>query len=120
MGAERLQLEEGHRIFAAVAIMSVVALRLIGLREQVRATPRAPAESSGLSGLELLVLRAKLEAPLRTVEEVVLGVGRLGGHLNRKGDGLPGWQTLWLGMTQLRHLVEGYRLALGLGRADDG
>jgi len=29
MGAERLQLEEGHRAFAAVAIMSVVALRLI-------------------------------------------------------------------------------------------
>ena len=73
-----------------------------------------------MSGLELLVLRAKLGAPLRTVEEVVLGVGRLGGHLNRKGDGLPGWQTLWLGMTQLRHLVEGYQLALGLGRADDG
>ena len=120
MGAERLQLEEGHRVFAAVAIMSVVALRLIGLREQVRASPQAPAEASGLSALELQVLRAKLEAPLTTVEEVVLGVGRLGGHLNRKGDGLPGWQTLWQGMTQLRHLVEGFQLALGLGRADDG
>jgi Transposase Tn5 dimerisation domain len=121
MGAERLQLEEGHRIFAAVAIMSVVALRLIGLRERVRVSPEAPAEASGLSGLELRVLRAKLQAPLTTVEEVVvLGVGRLGGHLNRKGDGLPGWQTLWQGMTQLRHLVEGYRLALGPGRVDDG
>jgi hypothetical protein len=28
-------------------------------------------------------------------------VGRLGGHLNRKSDGLPGWQTLWHGMTKL-------------------
>jgi hypothetical protein len=120
MGAERLQLEEGPRLFAAVAIMSVVALRLIGLREQVRACPQAPAEASGLSVWELQVLRAKLEAPLTTVEEVVLGVGRLGGHLNRKGDGLPGWQTLWQGMTQLGHLVEGYKLALGPGRADDG
>jgi hypothetical protein len=120
MGAERLQLEEGHRLFAAVAIMSVVALRLIGLREQVRATPDAAAEESGLSELELQVLRAKLQTPLRTVKEVVLGVGRLGGHLNRKGDGLPGWQTLWQGMTQLRHLVEGFQLALGKSRADDG
>jgi hypothetical protein len=119
MGAERLQLEEGHRIFAAVSIMSVVALRLIGLREQVRVTPKAPAEASGLSALELRVLRAKLEAPLRTVEEVVLGVGRLGGHLNRNGDGLPGWQTLWQGMTQLRHMVEGFQLALRPGRTDD-
>jgi len=120
MGAEQLQLEEGHGLFAAVSLMSVVALRLIGLREQVRAAPKAAAEASGLSTLELHVLRAKLEAPLTTVEEVVLGVGRLGGHLNRKGDGLPGWQTLWQGMTQLRHLVEGFQLALGRGRADDG
>jgi Transposase DNA-binding/Transposase Tn5 dimerisation domain len=119
MGAERLQLEAGHGLFAAVSLMSVVALRLIGLREQVRAAPQAAAEAAGLSALELQVLRAKLEAPLTTVEEVVLGVGRLGGHLNRKGDGLPGWQTLWQGMTQLRHLVEGFQLALGRGRADD-
>jgi hypothetical protein len=120
MGAERLQLEEGHRLFAAVAIMSVVALRLIGLRERVRVSPQEPAEASGLSALELQVLRAKLQAPLATVAEVVLGVGRLGGHLNRKGDGLPGWQTLWQGMTRLRYMVEGVQLARGEGRADDG
>ena len=120
MGAERLQLGEGHRLMAAVSIMSVVALRLIGLRERVRVAPNEPAESSGLSELELEVLRAKLDQPLATVKEVVLGVGRLGGHLNRKGDGLPGWQTLWHGMTRLRHMVEGVQLARGVGRQDDG
>jgi Transposase DNA-binding/Transposase Tn5 dimerisation domain len=120
MGAERLQLGEGHRLIAAVSIMSVVALRLIGLRERVRVAPNEPAESSGLSELELEVLRAKLDQPLATVKEVVLGVGRLGGHLNRKGDGLPGWQTLWHGMTRLRHMVEGVQLARGVGRQDDG
>jgi len=120
MGAERLQLGEGHRLIAAVSIMSVVALRLIGLRERVRVAPDEPAESSGLSELELEVLRAKLDQPLPTVKEVVLGVGRLGGHLNRKGDGLPGWQTLWHGMTRLRHMVEGVQLARGVGRQDDG
>ena len=30
--------------------------------------------------------------------------------MNRKSDGLPGWQTLWRGMTRLTTLVEGYRL----------
>jgi hypothetical protein len=29
------------------------------------------------------------------VAEVALAVGRLGGRLNRKSDGLPGWITLW-------------------------
>jgi hypothetical protein len=120
MGAERLQLGEGHRLMAAASIMSVVALRLIGLRERVRVAPNEPAESSGLSEVELEVLRAKLDQPLATVKEVVLGVGRLGGHLNRKGDGLPGWQTLWHGMTRLRHMVEGVQLARGVGRQDDG
>src|SRR5262249_25613390 len=119
MGAERLQLKEGHELIAAVAIRSVVALRLIGLRERVRVAPHEPAESSGLRARELPWLRVTLKPPLATVEEVVLGVGRLGGHLNRNGDGLPGWQTLWQGMTQLRHLVEGSQLALGQGRADD-
>jgi Transposase DNA-binding/Transposase Tn5 dimerisation domain len=120
MGAERLQLGEGHRLIAAVSIMSVVALRLIGLRERVRVAADEPAETSGLSALELEVLRAKSGLPLATVKEVVLAVGRLGGHLNRKGDGLPGWQTLWHGMTRLRQMVEGVQLARGIGRQDDG
>ncbi|MBV8310880.1 MAG: hypothetical protein JO344_10875 [Planctomycetaceae bacterium] len=46
-----------------------------------------------------------------TVGEVALAVGHLGGHLNRKRDGLPGGQTLWRGMTKLGHLVAGVRLA---------
>ena len=46
-----------------------------------------------------------------TVGEVALAVGHLGGHLNRKSDGLPGWQTLWRGMTKLGLLVAGVRLA---------
>ena len=36
LGAERLQLESAERLFAAIAIMSVVALRLIALRERLR------------------------------------------------------------------------------------
>ena len=34
----------------------------------------------------------------RTVREVALAIGRLGGHRKRTRDGLPGWQTLWHGM----------------------
>ena len=46
-----------------------------------------------------------------TVREVALAIGRLGGHLNRKSDGLPGWQTLWHGMNTLYALVEGVLIA---------
>ena len=43
-------------------------------------------------------------------------LGRLGGHLNRRSDGLPGWQTLWRGMTTLQILVEGVRLSRHLNQ----
>jgi hypothetical protein len=111
LGAERLQLESVERLFAAIAIMSVVALRLIELRERLRKQPDAEAAQSGLSPLELEVLRQKSGRTLRTVREVALAIGRLGGHLNRKGDGLPGWQTLWHGMNTLHALVEGVLIA---------
>jgi hypothetical protein len=106
-GAERLPLESGGRLFAAMAIMSVVALRLIELRERLRRHPDAEAPQSGLRPLELEVLRAKSGRRLRTVREGALASGRLGGHLNRTRDGLAGWQTLGHGMHTLYALVEG-------------
>lgn len=111
MGAEKLQLEEGHRLMAAIAVMSVIAVRLIHLREYARVDPDGPAERSGLSPLELQILRVKLSRPIRTVGEVALAVGRIGGHMNRKRDGMPGWLTLWRGMLALNTLVEGYQIA---------
>ena len=111
LGAERLQLESAERLFAAIAIMSVVALRLIELRERLRRHPDAEAAQSGLSPLELEVLRQKSGRTLRTVREVALAIGRLGRHLNRTRDGLPGWQTLWHGMNTLHVLVEGVLMA---------
>jgi len=114
LGAERLQLESAERLFAAIAIMSVMALRLIELRERLRRHPDAEAAQSGLSPLELEVLRQKSGRTLRTVCEVALAIGRLGGHLNRTRDGLPGWQTLWHGMNTLHTLVEGVLIAYRL------
>lgn len=111
MGVEKLQLEAGEELMAAVALMSIVALRLLHLREIVRIVPDAAPEASGLNQLELDVLTEKTGRTLQTVRDVALALGRLGGHLNRKSDGLPGWITLWRGYVTLQILVEGVRLA---------
>jgi hypothetical protein len=111
MGVERLQLTKAQDWFAATAMMSVVALRLVDMREHVRQNPEAAAESAGLSQLELEVLRARIGKRLQTVGEVALAIARLGGHLNRKSDGPPGWITLWRGWFVLQTLVEGVLLA---------
>ncbi|MGH8731451.1 MAG: IS4 family transposase [Burkholderiales bacterium] len=113
---EELQLETGARLMAATAVMSVVALRLLDLREAARLTPDAPAEESHLSAVELEVLAAATQRELKTVREVTLALGRLGGHLNRKRDGLPGWQTLWRGWQRLQAMVVGFQLAHKLNK----
>jgi hypothetical protein len=108
--AEELQLETGHRLFAAIAVMSIVALRLLDIRELGKAVPEAPAPVTGLSDLELELLSLAVNRRLTTVASVLLALGRLGGHMNRKSDGMPGWITLWRGMTTLRLLVRGAEL----------
>ena len=111
MKAEQLQLESADALRAAVAMMSVTALRLVELRERVRRLPDAAAEHSSLSAVELTVLRAATERAILTVREVALAIGHLGGHLNRKSDGMPGVLTLWRGMEQLTALATGFQLA---------
>lgn len=115
LGAERLQLEDAHRLFAAISVMSIVALRLLDLREHLRLAPAAPAREAGLDDFELAVLGRYLHRRLATTEDVALAIGRLGGHMNRKADGPPGLLTLWHGMTKLQALVAGARLGLQLG-----
>jgi len=112
--ADELQLHTAERLFAAIAIMAVVALRLLALKEAARSDPLAEASHSGLSSLELQVLAHVSNRQLLSVADVVLALGRLGGHMNRKSDGLPGWQTLWKGRKQLDLLVQGFLLARSL------
>ena len=109
--AEELQLETAHRLMAAIAVMSVAALRLLDLRELGRRLPEAHVAMSGLSEEELEILELAVRRKLTTVACVLLAVGRLGGHMNRRSDGMPGWITLWRGMNKLRLLVQGARLA---------
>lgn len=108
--AENLQLETAHAIFAAISIMSIVGLRILDLRERLRTNPDAPAEESGLDELELKVLGKYLKRDLKTVRCVALAIGRLGGHQNRKSDGMPGVLSLWWGMSRFLGIMEGVLL----------
>ena len=114
LSADDLQLQTAHRLFAAIAIMAIVAVRLLALKEAARIDPKADLSHSGLTDTELQVLALSLERNFKTVADVVLAIGRLGGHMNRKSDGLPGWQTLWKGMKELESLVQGFKLAQSL------
>ena len=51
----------------------------------------------------------KRVGPIPSVLTFYMQVARLGGHQNRKGDGFPGWLTLWRGWMKLQSMVDGYR-----------
>lgn len=108
--AEDLQLETAHGLFAAIAIMSVVATRVLDLREKARIDPNAPAKESGFDELQLKVLSKYLKRELKTVKCVVLAIGSLGGHLNRRSDGMPGVLSLWRGMSRFLSIMEGVHI----------
>jgi hypothetical protein len=111
MKAEEMQLKSGQALMATIAIMSVVALRLIDLRERLRIDPESPADESGFSDFELKVLSAFFQKTIKTVYDVAMAIGRLGGHKNRKNDGMPGMLTLWEGLRRFLLIVEGAQLS---------
>ncbi len=111
---EALRLESWDNLEKAVVMYTSVAARIVALRDRAQQEPEAPATVL-LSEDECAVLVAKLgqgRAVLRlTLGQAVLWIGRLGGHLNRKKDGMPGVRTLWRGLRDLTLLVEGWRVA---------
>lgn len=113
MGIEQLQLQSQAGLQPLIALLSVLAVALVNARAAARDEEKArrPAVDffDPLLVRVLSLWRWKEERPL-TVREYILALARLGGHLNRKCDGLPGWLTLLRGAIQLNAMVE-YELA---------
>lgn len=110
---ERLQLQDAAALIGALALYSVVAVRLLQLTLQARVTPECPATAL-FTPDEIAVLQATCGppsvAPL-TLRQAVRWTAQLGGFLARAGDGEPGPMTLWRGLRRVAAMVEGYRLA---------
>ena len=108
---EARQLEDAGRLAPLVGVLGVVAVRLLQLKHRARTDPDAPARSV-VPERSVKTLAAKLALPEgMTARQFWRGTAQLGGFLGRKGDGDPGWQTLWRGWQQLELLTEGAELA---------
>ena len=94
MEAEKLQLQTAARLFRG---------RGLGCGGLTREKPATCGYCA-----------TRAAAPLDTVRAVYLALAAPGGHLGRKGDGSPGWQTRWLGRRSLCLLAEGVNMAVQL------
>jgi hypothetical protein len=111
-GEEELRFETAEAMGPMVGLLSIVAVRILQLRGAARRCPEAPASAVASEEERRVVASASpggASAQALTVRQFVHGVARLGGFLGRRGDGEPGWKTLWRGYQRLRDMVEGAR-----------
>ena len=120
VGIELPQFESADRLEPVIGLLSVVAAVLLGLRHLARTekAEQMPAVQAVPRLWVEIVARQVYQSPRKTprraeelsLREFFVGVARLGGHLGRKGDGPPGWLTLWRGWRTLHQMVQGAKL----------
>lgn len=109
-------LRTSERLEALMGLVSVVGVRLIQMkligRSQKKAKAATHVPSSWLKCLKLA--KPKVRLTDLTVYEFFRELAKLGGFLARKGDGEPGWQTIWRGYEKLQSLLDGIRLVTSI------
>jgi hypothetical protein len=108
-GVEASQLERADRLAPLIAVLAVVAVRLLSTKLLARSQPKGFEAAASFGSEMLALLEQKLGPPQGgwTNAQVLIATARLGGFLARKGDGMPGWQTIWRGWQRLMWMCEG-------------
>lgn len=114
-GIELLQLTTLEGLKPTIGVLSVLSTTLLNLRDAARAPDAETRPATDVvSKNHVDALKRKYKDRLGgfvSVKVFYMHVARLGGHQNRKGDGFPGWITLWRGWMKLESIALGYRLA---------
>ena len=108
-GVEASQLACADRLESLMAVVAVVAVRLLSAKRLARSRPET-FEAAASFGPEMLALLEQKIGPPKggwTNRNGIIATARLGGFLARKQDRLPGWQTLWRGWQRVMWMCEG-------------
>ena len=109
---ERRGLRTASRLEPLVGLIGVVSVRLLQLKLVGRNQPKLKAKNHvPQHWLKCLKLkRPKVKLTDLTVYDFFRELAKLGGFLGRKGDGEPGWQTIWRGYQKLQSLLDAMHL----------
>ena len=106
---EELQLENLERLEPALAFYLIIAWRVLYLTMLGRACPELPCNVVFADEeWQAVYIVAKRQPPPEappSLDAMVRMVAGFGGFLNRKSDGFPGPQTLWIGLQRSRDFV---------------
>jgi hypothetical protein len=110
MGHHNLQTVEAQ--WRLLAILTPIALRLLVIRQTAQQSIEIPASEVVSQEAIQVVIRLDLRhRNIVTAKQLWHAIARLGGYLDRKCDGPPGWQTLWKGWMRVMSALEGVHLA---------
>jgi len=114
-GVEESQLERGGRLEPLIAVLGVVAVRLLNTKMLARSRPEGSEAKESFGPEALAILEEKFGRPKGgwSNRNVLVATARLGGFLARKHDGMPGWQTIWRGWHRLMWMCEGLEILSG-------
>jgi len=108
---EEMQFTTAAALQPMIGLQAVVAVLLFQLRQASRRpdTATRPATEVVAPVYEEVLRHWRYKKPrgVLTVREFFLALGRLGGHMNRKCDGSPGWLVLYRGWMKLQWMVDG-------------
>ena len=114
-------LETGDRLRRYLTLFSIIGVRLMHVAYLARVQPETPAtevfSEEEVEALHIRVYKALPPPQPPTLRATVRMLGRLGGHLGRKGDGEPGMTVLWRGWMRLYEdvvILRAHKQALGL------
>jgi hypothetical protein len=112
---EELQLEDGERIKACLGLYMIVAWRIMYVTMVGRICPDISSEVIFTKAeWQAAYVATKKKSPPKEsppLNEMIKMVGQLGGYLNRKGDGEPGAQAIWIGIQRLRDIAFGWQIS---------
>jgi hypothetical protein len=108
-GVEASQLGKAYRLETLIAVLALVAVRLLNTKLVARAVPEqmlSPAEV-GVDALRILEARVGRPPTGWTTGTFLVAMAKLGGFIGRKNDGPPGWKNIWRGWQRLIWMTEG-------------
>lgn len=117
---EASQLDHVEDLQRLGAILCVVAVRLLQLRDLADAAHPQAQEPAALqqlvspSWIAVVAHLAKVPPPQLTPRQFFLQIARQGGYLGRKNDPRPGWIVLWRGWYDIEQMVRGFELSQAL------
>jgi hypothetical protein len=105
---EQLQLETLPRFLNCLALYLIVAWRVLFVMHLGRVCPELPCEVAFTEAewrAVYQIVRGQPATAMPSLGELMVMIAELGGYLNRKHDGPPGPQTIWIGLQRTRDLA---------------